>query len=569
MFGLLVRARLRMLANTARAAPLWQRSVMLGLSLFSALLFLAIAASGAALVLLAQGARPAEAGLTPAAVALIGKTDEYLFFFLLAGSIPFVAATLFQADDLPLLLTTPLSPRTIVAAKLLDAATVNAAQFVFLGVPVLVGMGWAVRLDLGGWLLLGVATLLLLVLPPAATALLLLAAARGLGMRRVRVVVMLVSVCLGLAVTALAVLGASHAVRAGGLDLPRLQAALRGAAPPPSVSETLQSRGILETPPRWLPSAWAAAMLEDTAGGRRLGARGWTGLLALMGTTTLLVTLCISLGQTVLASEQVLESGPVTRRRQPPARRATNLAGLPLTTGGLLLKDGRYVARDLILLGQIGTALILFLVPFLLRVVQGSDTPAENDLYGELAVALLGVIVYMVTSIVGLSSVGLEGRGFWLVLAAPVSRATFLRAKWLGAFLVSAGVTLVLTLVVWYAFALSRLLALGTLVVFVSACFALSGLGVGLAGLFPRFVYENPAHRASVWALVLGFVLATGYVIISGLLAGGAYLAVLRGYAAGPVVQITIASFGLISALTGFLPVQVATRRLCNYEWEF
>ena len=70
---------------------------------------------------------------------------------------------------------------------------------------------------------------------------------------------------------------------------------------------------------------------------------------------------------------------------------------------------------------------------------------------------------------------------------------------------------------------------LESLAVYFCACFALSGVGVGLAGLFPRFIYENPAHRASMWALMLGFVFATAYLIVGGLIAALAYLGVTRG----------------------------------------
>lgn len=568
MFRLLVRARLRMLVNTVRAAPHWQRGVVAGLTLFSLGLFLVIAATTAALVLLAQNGHPIGEGLTPAARMLIGKTEEYLFFFLLAGSIPFVSATLFQADDLPLLLTTPLSPRAIVAAKLLDAGVVNAAQFVFLGVPVLAGLGWAVRLGLDGWIWLLVTTLMLLALPPAATAVLLLAAARWLGMRRVRAVVMLVSVCLGLAVTMLAVVGASRAVRGGGLDWPRLQSVLRGTASPQRLSENIETGTAGETSPSWLPSAWAASILTDTVNGHHLGRPGGAGLLALLGSTAILVGLCITLGQHVLASEQVLESGTGGNSRRRGAKRGALMRLFPPATGGFLVKDSKYVGRDLILLGQIGTALILFLVPFLLQIAQGTGVATDNGLYGDLALALLGVVVYMVTSIVSLSSVGLEGRGFWLVLASPASRSTFLRAKWLGAFAASAGVAAILTLIAWAAFHLSVLVATGAMLTYLGASFALSGLGVGLAGLFPRFVYENPAHRASVWALVLGFVLATTYVVVCGLIAGGAYVAITQGRETRPIIEIAAAGFLLVSALTGFVPVQCAARRLQNYEWE-
>jgi ABC-2 type transport system permease protein len=562
MFLLLVGARLRMLRNTARSAPRWQQVVIGVLSLFSLALFLGIAAACGALVIIAQNGIPATNGLTPGAQALVGRTEEYLFFFLLAGSIPFVAATLFQADDMPLLLTTPLRPRVIVAAKLLDAAVVNAAQFLFLGVPVLAGLGWATAQGVGGWLWLLVATVLLLALPPAITALLLLVTARVVGLRRVRLGVMLVSVALGLGVTTLAVLGASRAVRTGALDLPRLEAALHGdrTAAMPTIGA--------DTAPRWLPSAWAGTMLIETAGGRSLGRAGWTALGLLAGITILLVVCCIEVGQSVLASEGVLEQE--TRRGGRHGNRSPRLWGVPAAVSGLLVKDQKYLTRDLILLGQIGTALILFLVPFLLKAAQGSDGTMDADLYGGLILAMLGVIVYMVTSIVSLSSVGLEGRGFWLVLTSPVSRGRFLRAKWLGAFLVSAGVVTLLTPVAWRAFALPAGLVAGAWAGYLVACAALSGLGVGLAGLFPRFVYENPAHRASVSALVLGFVLATGYILVCSLEAAGLYAAVIRSVMSLRTAEIVgISAFMIVSVLTGLVPVLIAERRLNNYDWEF
>ncbi len=233
-FGVLVRARGRMGINAVRSSSGKQRWVVGGLAVFGLGFVALVCLLSEALMRLAQGGVPLGGGLTPGAIALAGRAYEYLFFFLLAGSVPFVASTLFQADDMPLLLTTPTNIQAIVGAKLLDASLVNAAQSAALGLPVLAGIGWAAGLSAGGWLWLGLATTLLLAIPPLATALLLLLAARVLGMRRVRVAVTVVSVGLGLAITCLAVLGASRAVQGGGLDMGHLQAALRREALTPS-----------------------------------------------------------------------------------------------------------------------------------------------------------------------------------------------------------------------------------------------------------------------------------------------------------------------------------------------
>ena len=575
-FGLLLRTRLRMTRNLTRVAPKWQKAIAAGLTLCAAALFLLIAVVCDALVQMAQGVQPISSGLSSEAAGLVGRIEDYLFFFLLAGSVPFVAATLFQADDLPLLLSAPTSPRAIVGAKLLDAVIVNAAQFMALGVPAIVGLGWALHLGFSGWLWLLLSTLLLLVLPPSATAALLLGMARLLGMRRMRLLVMLVSVGLGLAITSLAVVGASRATRSGALDPGRLQAILRGEKPAPLAGSDLvngrslsgkdtMDQGSLS----WLPSSWATAMLQDTVNGQPMRGHGLRGLGLLLLTTALLIALCLQVGPRVMASEAFLEqSGGEATITGGAKHSSPRLFGLSPPISGLLIKDLKYVRRDLILLGQIGTALILFFVPFLLKIAQGSAGSADNDVFGYLSLAMLVIIAYMVTSIVSLTSVGLEGRAGWMVLAAPIARTAFLRAKWLLAFNLSAGVVVGLALLAWLAFRWEWHLAVEALLVLVCACFALSGLGVGLAGLFPRFIYENPAHRASIWALIWGFVLATGYLIVCGLIGGGAYWVTTQGIAARTVAIMAVLLFLLVTLATGLIPVALAGRRLKNYEWE-
>lgn len=572
-FVVLARARGRMAWNSARVSTPTQRVVVGLLSLLGLVLFALIAALSMAGLRLAQSGQSLADGLSPAALSLAGQAYEWLFVFLLAGAVPFVAATLFQANDLPLLLTTPLPPRAVVAAKLLDAVVVNASQALLLGLPVLVGLGWAARLSVTGWLWLGAATGLLLIVPPCATALLLLLAARALGMRRVRAVVALVSIALGIVITSAAVLGASRAVQSGGLNLAQIRSVLReGTAPfaPPRNPMPIPT-GPKAAPAIGLsPASWAAAMLADTAGGRPLAHQGILGLCALLLAAVILVGLCLPLGARTLTADAFLEQssgGYIASRAGAIPPRLRPFWGLP--TAGMLTKDARYVRRDLILQGQIGTAALLFLVPFLLRAAGGSQSPQDSDLFGALALGMIGMTLYMVTSIVGLSSVGLEGRAAWIVLAAPITRAGWLRAKWLGAFGLSAGLVVVLGLIAWPAFRLSGQLMADAAGIGLCACFALSGVGVGLSGLFPRFIYDNPAHRASVWALTLGFVLASAYVLAAGLTLGGAALLASEGILPAHFAWLLGgALFVLLSLVTGLIPVALAARRLRRYDWD-
>jgi hypothetical protein len=104
--------------------------------------------------------------------------------------------------------------------------------------------------------------------------------------------------------------------------------------------------------------------------------------------------------------------------------------------------------------------------------------------------------------------------------------------------------------------------------VFVFASFGLSGLGVGLAGIFPRFLYDNPAHRASIWAMMLGFVFATTYIAVTSIIVVIALILLTHGEPSVPVISIATLLFVALSIFTGLIPIKIAEKRLQRYQWE-
>jgi len=167
-----------------------------------------------------------------------------------------------------------------------------------------------------------------------------------------------------------------------------------------------------------------------------------------------------------------------------------------------------------------------------------------------------------------LSSVGLEGRGAWMMFASPVGCRTFLGAKWIVSFVLSLVVALVLSLINAVAFSWSITTFLNAITALGGIAFALSGLGVGLSGLFPRFLFDNPAHRASVWAMLLGFVFSTLYLAFAGSAAVVAFIMMTHGFPTLPVVIGVWTFFVILTLFTGIVPVKIATQRLSQYQWE-
>lgn len=545
MFGLMI--KLRLMSGRNIALDMWRRSPLMSVavSLMSVALFGAVYVGFLFFFSIAEK------------MGVLGETAYqifyFLFLFLLAGAVPFVSATLLQSSDYALLYSSPLPPRAIVATKLLDATVVNSLQFAILGVPAIVACAGAVGLPWWGWLLVPLLVLLFVLLPALLTALGLLLALAIMGMRRLRGAITLANAITGSIVCLTIVTEIGHQ----GLGRHGFAQMLSGQAP-----------GMMETSPvaHMTPSAWFATLVLGLSAGK-FDSVLWPSLAILMAVFGLF-GICIALGSRLLSAANVAEEndGGAHREKETDGGLLRRIFSAPVIA--LMRKDFKYLRRDSVLPAQLGMPLILFCIPFVLA-TQNREFRNPEELY-PITVMMIGVIVFMQTSILSLSSIGIEGRGFWMLRAAPNSGATMLAAKfWMSTLfcgVIGASLTFLSGLLLWRPLWMT-LVQLALVLLSVAG---LCGLGVGLSAALPRFVYENPAHRVSAWALILGFFTTTGYLLLSGTIFGLAYFLVIQGNLFPPVPVFAIAT-GLYLALTIvsiLVPMGVGAKRLERFPWE-
>lgn len=542
-----------MLWNTARASAPRHRLLATGLGLFGLLLF-------AGLYLTFRGAL-ALAPSGPPAAGLVRQIFFLLFLFLLAGAVPFVASTLLHSADYALLGAAPVSPRVVVAAKLLDATVTNAMQFLVIGLPAILAAGSALLLPAPAWAALPPLVLLFVLLPSLLTALLLMVALSALGMRRVRAAIAAVNGVMALTVCLTIVAQTSELGLVGGLAAMHGHAPLAMGGRPPLTSGTTASLS---------PSAWFADVLVALAGPSPTGAAAPAAAILL--TVAGLLAACLALGDRLLHAAALAEEGTgraVMGARWPAAGTGL-LAPLAAPIAGLIRKDVRYILRDGVLMGQLAMPLILFCVPFLL----GVQSPYRRALVvGELypfAAMMVATILFMQSSILALSMLGLESRAFWLVLISPNGGAAVLWSKWLAASAVSSGAAIALTTAAAFAFRGDALQAAAHAAILALASAGLCGIGVGVSAALPRFVYENPAHRVSVWALILGFCGSVLYVGLGGGVLGAAALAATRApEQATAIWAVGAALFTLLTAVVAVMPMVLGAGRISRYQWQY
>ena len=545
MFGLMMRLRLMSGRNMVR--EMWRRNPLLSvaISLFSTALFGAVFVGFVLFFGIAER------------MNILGETAYqvfyFLFLFLLAGAVPFVSATLLQASDYALLYSSPLPPRAIVAAKLLDATVVNSLQFAILGVPAIFACAWAIGMPWWAWILVPLLVMLFVLLPALLTASGLLLALGLMGMRRLRGAITLVNAVTGAIVCLTIVTEIGHQ----GLGRHGFGQILNG-----------QTAGLMEPSivAHITPSAWFAALLLALHSGN-------VGEMLRVGTEILLAVgglfgLCIVLGGRLLSAANVAEEneGGVFQENESVGGLARQLFSAPVVA--LMRKDFKYLRRDSVLPAQLGMPMILFCIPFVLA-TQNREFRSIDELY-PITVMMTGVILFMQTSILSLSSIGIEGKAFWMLRISPNSGVTMLTAKFWMSTLFCATVGASLTLITGILLRMSVLTTLFQLALVVLCTAGLCGLGVGLSAALPRFIYENPAHRVSAWALILGFFTTTGYLLLTGSLFGGAYLLVSQGDLFRPAVVFGIATllFLILTGVVILVPLWVGARRLERFAWE-
>jgi ABC-2 type transport system permease protein len=544
MFVLLVKMRIQSLWNVAIYTANRHKLVAAGLTLFGILLFIGVFYGFRLFLTLFQGPGGME--------TLIYEVFFFLFLFLLAGAVPFVASTLLHSHDYLLLSAAPVRPRTIVAAKLLDATVTNSLQFTVIGVPAIVACGSALHLNLIGWGVLSLVVALFVLLPALITAFLLLVALAAFGMRRVRGAITAVNALMALGVCLTIVVQTSQLQLNRGIH--GLLANARAASPSAMYG----------------PSGWFAdCLIAISQGDLWWSLRNLVGLTALV---TLLYAACMALGGRMLSAETLAidqEGGEVVAVGEMRAHRTGILALFSSPVAALIAKDMRYLMRDSVLLSQLGMPVILFFVPFVLAFQESFQSlGSPMELY-PFAAAMVGIIVFMQTSILSLSSIGLESRSFWLILSSPNGGITLVWAKFIMSALVSAGVGLTLSLISAIIFRAPVWLLGAQCVVVVSSAVALCGMGVGISAALPRFVYENPAHRVSAWALIIGFFVTMAYVLLIGVLISATWALAGQSAELAPVFYaLGLLLLLIITLFSAILPMAIGAKRIGVYQWE-
>ena len=468
--------------------------------------------------------------------------------------------TTYLATDLDLLHTMPMRRGAIFAARIFETMLLSSYMVWLVTLPLFVAFGSAfgsgVRTGLWSSLVL-----LLYAVPPAAlgglAALLLV---RFVPARRAHQVMTGLGV-LGavMLVVLLRALRPERLLNPGGTD--DLMALLQSIAIPSSAA---------------MPSTWATtAVVASLQALVPLYVRE-TVKLALLGVLLVIPLALVADGAYFPAFSRAAEGA-----RQPGSQAGRRFfdrflerlfARATLQGRALYRKDVRVFARDSIQWSQLLLiAALIFIYLFNIKnLPYVQEFPWLRIFVCYLNLGLTGFILAAIAVRYAYPAVSLEGQAFWVVRSSPIDYRRFLASKFMLHLIPFLGLAEALVISGNLLLGTDRFLLLLSVGATALMTMGLTGLGVGLGAMMPKFRFESPAQIAAGLGGVTYMVLALGFIaIVLLLLFVPTYQHLVRLFPDFALVRLQpmsnapfYAATALFSLATASLPLGLGLKRL-------
>jgi ABC-2 type transport system permease protein len=484
----------------------------------------------------------------------------FLFALLLLSNLVIGYTNLFRNRETAFLLTLPVSTQTIFRWKFIESVALASWAFLFLIAPLLLAFGLVRHLPWHFYPLTALLLGLFIILPGVFGAAAAILIGRHLDRRSFQVVLLLLAVVL---LAFVAFWWQSNPLDDDLLDRRTLEA----------LDKLLAKTRFTMFP--FLPSYWLSSAVLQWAEGVLRNAGFFTAVL--LSNTLFFGSIAFTrFGNLFYNTASAVQSRSGSLLKFRSARRHTEAPGrlerwigilfwLRPDTRALAVKDLRMFWRDTTQWGQ--TVMFFGLLGAYIINLRNFTHQLTSPFWIQAVAFLnLGACAFNLASVTTrfvFPQFSLEGRRMWIVGMSPMGLPRVVMTKFWVASILSLIVTLgLVTLSCWLLKMPWVDVAFFGAVVTVMT-FALNGLAVGLGVLFPNLKETNPNKIVSGFGGTLCFVLSSIYIIASLtllVLGGGGY------HSHGDWVVVSLAGFLLLSAVVGWLPMQLAMKQLKNFE---
>jgi ABC-2 type transport system permease protein len=439
----------------------------------------------------------------------LGLSWLFLTFlsFLAFSGVVTALSTFFLADDLKLLMATPVASRRLFHARF--ARTLAQASWMVIAflVPVLAGVGLARCAGLQFYATAIVTVVPFVIIPVALGTAATLVLVNVFPARRARDILMLMGLLFAAAVVIM-------------LRMIRPERLLRVE----SLPDVTGFFADFQTPASaLLPSFWAGETLFTSL----QGGYDWLHAAALWSTALALVVIvgaaCERWHFAGFSKAQEARKARFTRLRWLEA--AARVLPLSNIRRHLLIKDAKVFLRDVSQWSQLLLLLALVLVYlYNFRVLDLERMPYMSgiikNVYALVNLGMAGFVMATIAVRFVFPAVSAEGAAFWIIRTAPIALRDFLWSKFWTGLLPVLLLTETLTVVANEFLGVDPFLKTVSAIAVFFMSVALVGLATGLGARYPRFNAESPTHVAGSYGGVMFMVVAVLFVIAACVLVG-------------------------------------------------
>ncbi|MCB0335911.1 MAG: hypothetical protein KDD62_06380 [Bdellovibrionales bacterium] len=467
----------------------------------------------------------------------------FLFGILSLSSLVSGISALFAAQDMDLLLSSPISSSSLFVSRFMNILKSSAWMLTVFGAPVLVAFGVSYQVPLLFYIK-AIAILVPFIAIPVSVAV---------------CITLLVCTFVPVKIARHAMLiGASLALLGVYYFLHATSMTTQGADQTVTVLALFSKLGVVNRD--WLPSHWLAHVLGSLL--LPLENFLWPHILLLYSSFLASITLsylvfhyyylqCYSNAQSKL-QHVTLASKRSQKRLQ------FLLPGLPFPTRALFSKELKLFSRDITQIVQLLLLIgicVMYLYNFKI-LAPDQDVSESIDLWRKGILMFFNLIMgsFVVIAICTrfvFPSVSLEGKAFWLISVSPLSTKEFLSIKFGIWYFPITCISLVVFISGALAIHVSPMMILFHAFMCVFLCYGMVGAAIGCGALFHQFDFEHQAQLSTSLGSLAYMIIASALVVItmlpSGLLL---FLRILRISTESPV---SIAWISLIIVCMGLM----------------
>jgi len=493
----------------------------------------------------------------------------FLIFFsmLLFSNVVIALSTFYLSSDLGFLLSSPIRFSSIFTVKFVETMLNSSGLLLVFGLPIFIVCGQEYQASFIYYVSIPIMLLPFIVIPAVIGTSMTMLLVRFFPVKRVQQVLTVFGLVLGAgAVMLFRFLRPEELVDEIGIT---------------QVLSYVQNSRIPTSP--YLPSTWATEVLMSIIEQKSLQAL--LNLLWLFLAAVGVYVIALQLAKVIYYAGW---TGTAESRTVKMVQRITlsekflkRLTFLHATTKSLLMKDIKLFWRDTTQWSQLLMLAALLGIYFFniesLGNVKSSAIPVGSIAYKNfisfLNLGLAGFVLASLGARFVYPSTSLEGNSFWVVHSAPIQYRRFLMEKFfifLFPLLILAEILIIISNILLGVNVYIMMLSAVTIFIMT---IALTGLGVGMGAIYPKFINENPAQIAMSTGGILYMILSLLYIGVTIVFQAWSYIYFSRQLfrhrhpIGGELwLYITYTSIILLSAGVAIIPLYLGLRRLKSFE---